>query len=77
MVGTALVYPLFNMALKANGVIRAVGFKLLIPVFGIALSVVLLGERPGLFTYIGAVIVIASVYLIQIVPAGATKGKRI
>jgi len=77
VVGTALVYPLFNLALKANGVIRAVGFKLLIPVFGIALSVVLLGERPGLFTYIGAVIVIASVYLIQTVPAGATKGKRI
>ena len=77
VVGTALVYPLFNLALKANGVIRAVGFKLLIPVFGIALSVVLLGERPGLFTYIGAVIVIASVYLIQRVPAGANKGKLI
>ena len=75
MVGTALVYPLFNLALKANGVIRAVGFKLLIPVFGIALSVFLLGERPGLFTYIGAVIVIASVYLIQRLPAGATEGK--
>lgn len=75
MVGTALVYPLFNLALKANGVIRAVGFKLLIPVFGIVLSVVLLGERPGLFTYIGAVIVIASVYLIQRLPAGATEGK--
>ena len=75
MVGTALVYPLFNLALKANGVIRAVGFKLLIPVFGIALSVFLLGERPGLFTYIGAVIVIASVYLIQRLPAGATEAK--
>jgi drug/metabolite transporter (DMT)-like permease len=77
VVGTALVYPLFNLALKANGVVRAVGFKLLIPVFGIALSVVLLGERPGLFTYIGAAIVIASVYLIQRVPAGATKGKLV
>jgi drug/metabolite transporter (DMT)-like permease len=77
MVGTALVYPLFNLALKANGVVRAVGFKLLIPVFGIALSVVLLGERPGLYTYSGAVIVIASVYLIQRVPARATKGKLV
>ncbi|MEE9308325.1 MAG: DMT family transporter [Spirochaetia bacterium] len=77
MVGTALVYPLFNLALKATGVVRAVGFKLLIPVFGIALSVVLLGERPGLFTYIGAVVVIAAVYLIQRVPARATKGKLI
>jgi drug/metabolite transporter (DMT)-like permease len=77
VVGTALVYPLFNLALKANGVVRAVGFKLLIPVFGIALSVVLLGEKPGLFTYIGAAIVIASVYLVQRVPAGATQGKLV
>ena len=77
VVGTALVYPLFNLALKATGVVRAVGFKLLIPVFGIALSVVLLGEKPGLFTYIGAAIVIASVYLVQRVPAGATKGKLV
>jgi drug/metabolite transporter (DMT)-like permease len=68
VVGTALVYPLFNLALKATGVVRAVGFKLLIPVFAVVLSVILLGERPGLFTYIGAVIVIASVYLIQRVP---------
>jgi drug/metabolite transporter (DMT)-like permease len=67
-VGTALVYPLFNLALKATGVVRAVGYKLLIPVFGIALSIVLLGERPGLFTYLGAAIVIASVYMIQRVP---------
>jgi drug/metabolite transporter (DMT)-like permease len=73
VVGTALVYPLFNLALRATGVIRAVGFKLLIPVFGIALSVVLLGERPGGFTYVGAAVVIASVYLIQRVPMGIRK----
>ncbi|MBN2552234.1 MAG: EamA family transporter [Spirochaetales bacterium] len=73
VIGTALVYPMFNMALKATGVVRAVGFKLLIPVFGIALSVVLLGERPGVFTYIGAVIVIASVYLIQRTPVKARR----
>ncbi|UCF97460.1 MAG: DMT family transporter [Spirochaetaceae bacterium] len=68
VVGTALVYPLFNLALKVTGVVRAVGFKLLIPVFGIALSMIALGERPGSFTYIGAATVIASVYLIQRVP---------
>ena len=68
VVGTAFVYPLFNLALKAIGVVRAVGFKLLIPVFGIALSVILLRERPGLFTYAGTAIVIASVYLIQRTP---------
>jgi drug/metabolite transporter (DMT)-like permease len=73
VVGTALVYPLFNLALKATGVVRAVGFKLLIPVFGIALSIMLLGERPGLFTCFGAVIVIASVYLIQRIPVSVNK----
>lgn len=73
VVGTALVYPLFNLALKARGVVRAVGFKLLIPVFGIALSVILLGERPGIYTYVGAGIVIASVYLIQLVPVRVRK----
>ena len=73
VIGTALVYPLFNLALKATGVVRAVGFKLLIPVFGIVLSIILLGERPGLYTYIGAAIVIASVYLIQRVPVRVRK----
>jgi drug/metabolite transporter (DMT)-like permease len=73
VIGTALVYPLFNLALKATGVVRAVGFKLLIPVFGIALSIILLGERPGLFTYVGAAIVIVSVYLIQRVPVRIRK----
>jgi drug/metabolite transporter (DMT)-like permease len=72
-VGTALVYPLFNIALKATGVVRAVGYKLLIPVFAVALSIVLLGERPGLFTYLGAGVVIASVYLIQRVPLRTRK----
>ena len=73
VIGTALVYPLFNLALKATGVVRAVGFKLLIPVFGIALSIIVLDERPGLSTYVGAAIVIASVYLIQRVPVRARK----
>jgi drug/metabolite transporter (DMT)-like permease len=73
VIGTALVYPLFNLALKATGVVRAVGFKLLIPVFGIVLSIILLGERPGLYTYIGAAVVIASVYLIQRVPVRVRK----
>jgi len=73
VIGTALVYPLFNLALKATGVVRAVGFKLLIPVFAVAMSVFLLGERPGLFTYVGAAVVIASVYLIQRVPVRVRK----
>jgi drug/metabolite transporter (DMT)-like permease len=61
------------VALKDTGVLRAVGFKLLIPVFGIALSVILLGERPGLPTYAGALTAIASAYLIQHVPVRVRK----
>jgi drug/metabolite transporter (DMT)-like permease len=68
VVGTALVYPLFNIALKKVGVIRAVGFKLLIPVFGVSLSMLLIGEKPHVTTFVGAFLVIASVYLIQRIP---------
>jgi drug/metabolite transporter (DMT)-like permease len=69
IVCTALVYPLFNRALRAHGVVRAVGFKLLIPVFGIALSMLLLHERPGWATFLGAAVVIGAVLLIQTVRA--------
>jgi drug/metabolite transporter (DMT)-like permease len=63
--GTALTYPLFNAALQPAGVVRAVGYKLLIPVFGILLSFILLGERPGLRILIGAAVVVTSLLIIQ------------
>jgi len=66
VVGTALVYPVFHRSLTAGGVVRAVGFKLLIPVFAVALSVLLLGERPGWRTLLGAAVVIGAVVLIQL-----------
>jgi drug/metabolite transporter (DMT)-like permease len=65
IIGTALPYPLFNAALRAVGVLRAVGYKLLIPVFGIMLSYFLLGERPRLQVLIGAAVVIAALLFIQ------------
>jgi drug/metabolite transporter (DMT)-like permease len=65
VVGTALTYPLFNAALRQAGVLRAVGYKLLIPVFGILLSFILLGERPGLRVLLGAAVVAASLLIIQ------------
>jgi len=76
-VATALVYPLFNLTLRSAGVVRAVGFKLLIPVFGIVLSYLLLGERPQVLTLVGAAVVIGSVYMIQRVPARETRGKLV
>jgi drug/metabolite transporter (DMT)-like permease len=77
VVSTALVYPLFNLALKSAGVVRAVGFKLLIPVFGIALSYLLLGERPRILTYVGAAIVIGSVHMSQRAPARETRRRLV
>ncbi len=68
VVGTALVYLMFNSALKKIGVIRSVGFKLFIPVFGVFFSVLMLGEKPGVFVITGALIVIGAVYFIQKTP---------
>jgi len=65
LAGTALPYPLFNAALQHYGVVRSVGYKLLIPVFGILLGVFLLAERPAWPTLAGAAVVIGAVLLIQ------------
>ena len=51
--------------LRGYGVVRSVGFKLLIPVFGILLSWLLLAERPTWPTLAGAAVVIAAVLLLQ------------
>ena len=64
-IATALAYLLFNLSLKKIEVIRATGFKFLIPVSGVGLSVLFLGERPGIVSYAGILIVIFSIFLIQ------------
>ena len=43
----------------------AASFALLIPIFGVLSSVVILGEELGLNTVVGAVAVIAGLWLIQ------------
>jgi len=68
VVGTAIVYLIFNSALKHLGVIRSVGFKLFIPVFGVLFSVLMLREKPGFFVILGAAIVIGAVFFIQRIP---------
>jgi len=65
LVGTALVYPVFNAALRGHGVVRSVGYKLLIPVFGILLAWLLLAERPAWPTLAGTAVVIGAVLLLQ------------
>ena len=65
VVATALANLLLNQSFHHLGVVRAMGFKFLIPVFGFVLSVYLLQERPVLADYVGAGIVVVSVVLIQ------------
>ena len=65
IIATALAYLLFNLSLKKIDVIRATGFKFLIPVSGVSLSVIFLGERPAIASYAGILIVIFSIFLIQ------------
>ncbi len=65
VIGTALVYLIFNKALQAIGVVRAVGFKLMIPVLGALFSVILLGERPGVAYIVGTLLVLGAIYFIQ------------
>lgn len=63
---TAMMYLVFNRALQTVGVVESIGFKLLIPVFGIVLSIIMLGERPPALSFAGAGVVILSIIIIQL-----------
>lgn len=65
IIATALPFFLFNYVLKYMDVLRAAGFKFLIPVTGVALSMLFIGEKPGVWTLIGIVIVVISVIILQ------------
>jgi drug/metabolite transporter (DMT)-like permease len=67
-VSTAFAYLLFNNSLKYIDVVKASGFKFLVPVSGVGLSILFLGERPSIFVYAGVTIVILSIVLIQRAP---------
>ena len=64
VVATALVYIIYNRAIAVVGVIPTVSMKFMIPVFGVLLSMLLLGERPGFGTVLGMIIVAAAILLI-------------
>ena len=62
---TTLPYLLFNKALGLTDVITASGYKFLIPVSGVTLSVILLGETLSFYNIIGIAIVLFSVIYLQ------------
>lgn len=65
-VATALVYIIHNRAISVIGVIRTVRMKFLIPVFGVLLSIIFLGERAGAYVWAGMAVVIAAAWLLQL-----------
>ena len=62
---TSIPYLLFNKALREVDVVSASGFKFLIPVSGMLLSVFILKEIPTLLTYAGTVLILGSIYFVQ------------
>jgi drug/metabolite transporter (DMT)-like permease len=63
---TAYFFLVFNRALHEVGVVESIGFKLLIPIFGVVLSMIILGERPLPLSYAGMGVVIVSLVVIQL-----------
>lgn len=64
-IATAVAYLFFSMSLKHLEVLNATAYKFLIPVSGVGLSILFLGEKPAIAVYAGIIIVILSVFLIQ------------
>ncbi len=73
IIGTSLTYLIFNRALIHMPVTTATSYKLLIPVFGLILAVIFLGEQPGVATIMGIFIVVSSVYIIQKKPSATMR----
>ena len=60
---STLAYLFFNRGIAMIGPNRAAPFFHLVPVFGSAMAIVLLGEEPRLFHLIGYVLVLAGVVI--------------
>lgn len=69
VIGTSLTYLAFNKALVNMPVTAATSYKMLIPVSGMILAVIFLGEHPDIPTIAGVAVVITSVFIIQRGPA--------
>ena len=65
ILASALAFWLWNRGVVRLGPGRAGPYLYLMPVYGSVFSVLLLGERPQLFQYIGGILVIAGLWLTQ------------
>jgi drug/metabolite transporter (DMT)-like permease len=60
---SALAYLFFNRGIVLIGPNRAAPFFHLVPVFGSAMAILLLGEQPRLFHLVGYMLVLAGVVI--------------
>jgi len=67
--GTAVGFVLFYLGVQRIGSARASAYSVLIPLFGVSLTVPILGESLAPISIVGAAIVIAGLWLTQSRPA--------
>ncbi len=65
LLATVAAFVLLNEGLRRLGVTRSAGFTMMIPVFGVLQAMVLLGEPLAGTALIGAVVVLAGIWLSQ------------
>ena len=65
VLGSILAFVFLQVGVARIGAGRASAFTLLVPLFGVGLSVVFLGERPTLLAIAGGVVVLIGLWLIQ------------
>jgi drug/metabolite transporter (DMT)-like permease len=69
---STLAYLCFNRGVQLIGANRAAPFFHVVPVFGSAMAIVFLGERPQLFHIIGFALVLTGVFVASRKPANAS-----
>src|SRR4030088_750507 len=72
VVPSTLAYLCFNRGVQLIGANRAAPFFHVVPVFGSAMAIVFLGERPQLFHIIGFALVLTGVFVASRKPAKAS-----
>ena len=65
VLGSILAFIFLQVGVARIGAARASAFTLLVPLFGVGLSVAFLGERPTLLAIAGGGVVLAGLWLIQ------------
>jgi drug/metabolite transporter (DMT)-like permease len=67
-----VAYLCFNRSVQLIGANRAAPFFHLVPVFGAAMAIVFLGERPQMFHFVGFALVLTGVFVASRKPSAAS-----